>query len=55
MLDQSQEMHLMSSGRRERGLQINREWNAGLMLIFTPEQYLEYCQYWDERSFRASK
>lgn len=52
---QSQEMYKMPSGRRERGLEINREWNAGLREILTLEQYFLYCQYWDSHNFRASK
>lgn len=52
--DQTQEMFRMPTGRRERGLEINREWNAGLAMIFTPEQYAEYCRYWEERSVRLA-
>lgn len=53
--EQTQEMYKLAKGKRERGLEINRDWNASLMQIMTPEQYLGYCQYWDDRTFRASR
>ncbi|MFT3881649.1 MAG: sigma-70 family RNA polymerase sigma factor [Gemmatales bacterium] len=55
MSEQSQEMYKMPTGKRERGLEINQEWNAGLREILTIEQYLQYCEYWDSRTFRAAK
>lgn len=52
---QSQEMYKMTTGWRERGLEINQEWNAALRDILSLEQYLQYCLYWDSRTFRASR
>lgn len=52
---QTQEMYKLTTGRRERGLEINRDWNLSLMQIMTAEQYLRYCQYWDERAYRAGR
>ena len=42
-------MHQLPSGRKERGLELNRDWNVGLMMLFTPEQYYQYCKYWETR------
>jgi RNA polymerase sigma-70 factor (ECF subfamily) len=42
-------MHQLPSGRKERGLELNRDWNVGLMMLFTPEQYYQYCKYWEAR------
>ena len=52
---QTQEMYTLTTGRRERGMEINRDWNLSLMQIMSAEQYLRYCQYWDERAYRAGR